>query len=79
MRNVTIDNIRVINAGAHGVSAGNCNGLTVRNCEFEWIGGGIQGHTNGYATRFGNAVEIWGRPTTTKVYNAPSIRYTTPQ
>lgn len=69
MRNVTIDNIRVINAGAHGVSAGNCNGLTVRNCEFEWIGGGIQGHTNGYATRFGNAVEIWGKTDDYKVYN----------
>ncbi len=69
MKNVTIDNIRIINAGAHGISAGNCIGLTVRNCEFEFIGGGIQGYTNGYPVRYGNAVEIWGSSSVYKVYN----------
>lgn len=69
MKNVTIDNLEIRNAGAHGISSGNCAGLTVRNCVFEWIGGGIQGYTNGYPVRFGNAVETWGRSDDMLVYN----------
>lgn len=69
MKNVTIDNIEVRNAGAHGISSGNCAGLTVRNCVFEWIGGGIQGYTNGYPTRYGNAIETWGKSDDMHVYN----------
>ncbi len=69
MKNVTIDNLEVRNAGAHGISSGNCAGLTVRNCVFEWIGGGIQGYTNGFPTRYGNAVETWGKSDDMLVYN----------
>lgn len=69
MKDVTIDNIEIRNAGAHGISSGNCAGLTVRNCVFEWIGGGIQGYTNGFPTRYGNAVETWGKSDDMKVYN----------
>ncbi len=35
-------------------------GLTVRNCEFGWIGGNIQGEAMRSTTRYGNAIEIWG-------------------
>lgn len=53
---ITIDNLCIKYGGAHGISATSCNGLTVTNCEFGWIGGSIQQNT----TRYGNAVEIWG-------------------
>ena len=63
--NVTIDNFTIKYIGAHGVSSGTRTGLTVQNCEFGWIGGGIQsyaanGNTTQSATRFGNAIEIYG-------------------
>ncbi len=63
--NVTIDNFTIKYIGAHGVGSGTRKGLTVQNCEFGWIGGGIQsyaanGDTNQRATRFGNAIEIYG-------------------
>ena len=64
--NVTIDNITVKYAGAHGIGAGTRNGLTVQNCTFEWIGGSVSGvktnSTTGEQTpaRFGNGVEIYG-------------------
>ena len=54
--NITIDNITFRYSGNFAVSALACDGLTVQNCEFYWIGGSIQ-----YAsTRFGNGVQIWG-------------------
>ncbi|MBR6564788.1 MAG: hypothetical protein IKK71_05065 [Clostridia bacterium] len=56
---VTIDNLCIKFGGKHGVSSGNSNGLTVKNCEFGWIGGSLQ-HPGTNNTRYGNAVEIWG-------------------
>ncbi len=66
---VTIDSLVLKYGSAHaiGISAidysvkgkpsfKNLKNFTVRNCEFEWIGGGIQFSE----TRFGNAIEIWG-------------------
>ena len=63
--NITIDNIKVMYVGCHGISAGTTSNLTVTNCEFGWIGGSIQsynanGNTDGSPTRFGNGVEIYG-------------------
>ncbi len=63
--NITIDNIKVMHVGCHGISAGTTSNLTVTNCEFGWIGGSIQsynanGTTDGSPTRFGNGVEIYG-------------------
>lgn len=53
--NVTIDNITFRYSGYIAVSAGSCEGLTVQNCEFHWIGGSLQ-----YASvRCGNGVQIW--------------------
>ena len=69
---VTIDNICVKYVGAHGIGAGGAcvKNLTVRNCEFGWIGGTIQNYQGddpncpatkkGMVTRYGNAVEIYG-------------------
>ena len=53
---ITIDNITFRYSGFIAVSAGSCEGLTVQNCEFYWIGGSIQFDT----TRCGNGVQIWG-------------------
>ncbi len=60
--NVTIDNLCIKYTGSHGVGAGTVNNLTVQNCEFGWIGGSIQKvfENDNYATRYGNAVEIYG-------------------
>ena len=69
--NVTIDNLAFKYAGVHGISAGGYRkNLTVRNCEFSFIGGSAYsperylmqldppyGHD---ATRLGNGVEIYG-------------------
>ncbi len=38
---VTIDNFTVKCVGVHGISAGNCRNLTVRNCEFGRPGDGF--------------------------------------
>ncbi|MBR4654311.1 MAG: right-handed parallel beta-helix repeat-containing protein [Kiritimatiellae bacterium] len=60
---VTIDNFTVKYVGIHGVSAGTCRNLAIRNCEFGWIGGSIQAEGifgRDYPTRFGNAVEVYG-------------------
>lgn len=59
--NVTIDNLCIINVGVHGIASGTTKGLTVRNCEFAWIGGTIQFYTKeGRVVRFGNGIEIYG-------------------
>ena len=60
---VTIDNVCVMYVGAHGIGAGTVKNLTVRNCEFGWIGGSIQAEAlfgRNWPVRFGNAVEIYG-------------------
>jgi len=64
--NVRIDNLCIAYGGAHGISAGKCDGLTVTNCEFKWIGGSIQTVITGnkynrtWPTPYGNAIEIYG-------------------
>jgi hypothetical protein len=61
--NVLIDNLCIKYGGAHGIRnnvglIGSLftNGLKVTNCEIGWIGGSILKD----ATRYGNAIEIWG-------------------
>lgn len=63
--NITVDNLCIKHVGNHGVGAGECEGLTVTNCEFGWIGGSVLGTSyskEGHppSSRFGNAVEIYG-------------------
>ncbi len=58
--NVTVDGLCFKNAG-FGISAvatdwsETLEGLTVRNCEFGWIGGYVKNDT-----RLGNGIELWG-------------------
>ncbi len=61
-RDITIDNLCIKYVGAHGIGGGGfIRGLTVTNCEFGWIGGGIQFYdAKGSIVRFGNAIEIYG-------------------
>ncbi len=56
--NITIDNIHIKYCASHGIGVPNfeCCGLTVTNCEFDWIGGAIQFGI----VRYGNGVEVWG-------------------
>ncbi len=55
---IVVDNLCFKYGGAHGISAGNINGLTVQNCEFGWIGGSWF-RTDTFS-RYGNAVEVYG-------------------
>ncbi len=64
-KNVTIDNLCLKYTGAHGVGAGSCDGLTVTNCEFYFIGGSLQNSS----VRYGNGVEIYGSATNYRVEN----------
>jgi len=61
--NVHVDNLCIKYVGSHGIGAGTVKGLRVTNCEFGWIGGSIQAERifgRKWATRYGNAVEIYG-------------------
>lgn len=61
--NVVYDNLCLLYGGAHGIHHGAANNLTVQNCEFGWIGGGIQGEGlfgRAWGVRYGNAVETGG-------------------
>ena len=53
---MTIENIRVMNSGVHGM-AGQGDGITVRGCVFENIGGCPW--SKELRVRFGNGFEIW--------------------
>lgn len=56
-KGVTVDGLRVLYGGAHGIKGGKFN-VTVRNCEVGWTGGSIMpGSEN---VRYGNAVEFYG-------------------
>lgn len=61
--NVTLDNLCLMYAGAHGVGASSIKNLHISNCEIGWIGGSVQvyGYSGaGMATRYGNGVEVYG-------------------
>ena len=60
-RNVLVDNLCIRYGGSHGVGAGRVENFTVQNCEFGWIGGGIQYYhpVSGRVVRYGNAVEVY--------------------
>ena len=68
--NVTIDNLCIKFTGSHGIGAGSCENLTVRNCEIGWIGGSLQNPAvPTCTTRYGYAVEIFGSADGFYVYN----------
>ena len=66
--NNVIDNLCIKYTGSHGVGAGSCENLTVRNCEIGFIGGSVQSPTRGLA-RYGNGIEIYGSADGYYVYN----------
>lgn len=60
-KNVTFDNLCFKYCGSHAIGLCEATGLTVKNCEFAWVGGSLQFYLeDGVPVRFGNAVEIWG-------------------
>ena len=67
--NCTVDGLTLKYTGSHGIGLSSLNyttggpprhdniyNFTVRNCEFEWIGGSDSGNR----IRYGNGFEIWG-------------------
>ncbi|MCQ2485643.1 MAG: family 43 glycosylhydrolase [Clostridia bacterium] len=56
-KGVTVDGIRVLYGGAHGIKGGKIN-VTVRNCEIGWTGGSIQPGLD-HVVRYGNGIEFW--------------------
>ncbi|MBO7148660.1 MAG: hypothetical protein J6V93_02280 [Clostridia bacterium] len=67
---ITLDNLCIRYGAAHGLGSGTANDVTVRNCEVGWIGGGLQFvNPNGWPTRFGNAIEIYGYTQNYLTYN----------
>lgn len=54
-QNVTIDNLTFKYSGRFGIDLCGCDGSTITNCEFGFIGGAIQSGT----TRLGNAIQTW--------------------
>ena len=60
--NVTVDGICFKYGAGHAVSGGTIKNLTVRNCVFAWIGGGLLNGANpdNKGSRYGNAIEIFG-------------------
>ncbi len=66
---VVIDNLCIKYTGSHGVGAGSCKNLTIRNCEIGFIGGSVQPLEPHKTGRFGNAVEIYGAADGFYVYN----------
>lgn len=56
----TFENLCIMYAGGHGITAGTCKNLVIRNCEIGWIGGTSQYMSNGKNTRYGNGIQIYG-------------------
>ncbi len=56
-KGATVDGLRVLYGGAHGITGGNRN-VTVRNCEIGWTGGSIQPDIE-HIVRYGNGIEFW--------------------
>ena len=60
---VTVENLCIMYGGCHGIASGTTVGLTVRGCEFGYIGSYLFVKKNAMPPntgRFGNGVEIYG-------------------
>lgn len=63
-----IENLKFINAGVHAIAgARDSKNLLIRNCVFEYIGGGVWDYEQ--KIRYGNAVEFWNVAENIEVYN----------
>ncbi len=58
---IVLADLALTHTGAHGVSIREGARVVVRNCDFDWIGGGdlYGGGGSGKRVRFGNGVEFW--------------------
>lgn len=56
---IEIEGLKIKYTGAHGIQGTNVKNVTIRNCEFAWIGGSLQMVLDGRNVRYGNAVEFW--------------------
>lgn len=52
---VTYENLDIRYGGAHGIGGSETRHITVKDCDFSWIGGGILDGR----VRYGNGVEFW--------------------
>lgn len=57
---VTYENLALKYGGAHGIGGGSTHHITVRACEFGYIGGADQYGGGVRRVRFGNGIEFWG-------------------
>ena len=58
--NTTIDNIKIMYAGSHGIAMGTVKNVKYTNLEVAYIGGTCQYYKSGQMTRFGNGIEVYG-------------------
>jgi hypothetical protein len=56
---VLYENLALKYGGAHGIGGGSTHHITVRDCDFGYIGGGDQ-MGGDQTVRFGNGIEFWG-------------------
>ncbi len=58
---VVIENIAFTHTAAHGISSPKSSRVVIRDCDFDWIGGGDLASEGGEGrrVRFGNGVEFW--------------------
>ena len=58
---VIVENIAFSHTAAHGISLNGAKRCVIRNCDFDWIGGGDLYREGGAGrrTRYGNGVEFW--------------------
>ena len=57
--NITIENLSIKYGGAHGIAGQDLSNVTIRGCEFNWIGGGIYEEDFSDNVRYGNGIEFW--------------------
>lgn len=58
---VIIENLAFTHTGSHGISLNNAVRCVIRDCDFDWIGGGdlYNEGGSGRRVRYGNGVEFW--------------------
>ncbi len=64
-KHITFENIELKYGSAHGFGGGNTEGITIRNCDISYIGGGELNQNQ--RERFGNGIEFWGGATNNTV------------
>ncbi|MFX0186585.1 MAG: carbohydrate binding domain-containing protein [Candidatus Hodarchaeota archaeon] len=56
---IIYENLHLMYGGAHGIGGGNTYNITIRYCDFSYIGGSELPSTLYNNIRFGNAIEFW--------------------